>query len=116
MGFKLDPIVELTAMFISQSEIAVAEGESDALERAFRERARRVDHHDGFLGLELLREVGNSGRYVLLTRWRTKAHFRAYLKSADFRFAHGRQHEGVVEATGGAPLRQFDLVALGRAG
>jgi heme-degrading monooxygenase HmoA len=99
-------------MFVSQSEIEVPPDGAEALERAFAARSKRVDHHDGFLGLELLRDVGRRGRYVLLTRWRSRADFRRYLGSRDFREAHARQHEGVVEPRGGAPLRQFEAVDL----
>ena len=99
-------------MFVSQSEIEVGADGAGALERAFEARAKLVDRHDGFLGLELLREVGRDGRYILITRWRSQEHFRRYLKSADFRTSHARQHDGVQEATGGAPLRQFEAVEL----
>jgi heme oxygenase (mycobilin-producing) len=99
-------------MFVSHSEIQIPAADVEALERAFRERARKVDGHRGFLGLELLREVGNGGRYLLVTRWESREDFRRYMKSDDFRAAHERQHDGVVEPANGAPLRQFDLVPL----
>ena len=59
-------------MFVSHSEIQIPAADVEPLERAFRERARRVDGHPGFLGLELLREVGNRGRYLLVTRWESR--------------------------------------------
>jgi heme oxygenase (mycobilin-producing) len=99
-------------MFLSQSEIAVPAGGAEALERAFRARSRLVDGYPGFLGLELLRDIRGHGRYVLITRWRSRADFRRYLTSADFRAAHARQHPGVEEPSGGAPLRQFEAVDL----
>jgi len=99
-------------MFVSHSEIAIEEGQVGDLEAAFRARARLVDSHDGFLGLELLREVGRGGRYVLVTRWRTRDDFRRYMKSEDYRAAHARQHVGLEEASNGAPLRQFETVEI----
>ena len=103
----------LSIMFVSHSEIEIAEHGSDALERAFRERARLVDAHPGFLGLELLRDIGRKGNYLLVTRWSSRDDFRRYMKSSDYRAAHARQHEGVQEPAGGAPLRQFETVQLG---
>lgn len=97
-------------MFISHSEIHIAGESAAALERAFAERSHAVDRHAGFLGLELLREVGQPGRYLLVTRWSSREDFRRYMKSDDFRAAHARQHPGVVEPEGGAPLRQFEAV------
>jgi heme-degrading monooxygenase HmoA len=99
-------------MFVSHSEIAIEEEQVGVLEAAFRARARLVDSHDGFLGLELLREVGHRGRYVLVTRWRTREDFRRYMKSEDYRAAHVRERAGLEEASLGAPLRQFETVEL----
>ncbi len=99
-------------MFVSHSEIAVGEHGAEALERAFRSRWRRVDEHEGFLGLDLLRDVRGEGCYLLVTRWRTREDFKRYMKSGDFRAAHARQHVGVEEPAGGAPLRQFEAVDL----
>jgi heme-degrading monooxygenase HmoA len=99
-------------VFVSHSEIAIEEEQVGLLEAAFRARARLVDAHDGFLGLELLREVGHRGRYVLVTRWRTHEDFRRYVKSEDYRAAHAREHAGLEQASPGAPLRQFETVEL----
>ena len=63
-------------MFVSHSEIEVEEHGADALERAFRERSRLVDGHPGFLGLELLRDIGRKGNYLLVTRWSSRDDFR----------------------------------------
>ena len=82
-----------------------------ALEQAFRERARHVDDHPGFLGLELLRDIRDNGRYVLITRWRSRADFVAYMKSGDHARAHDRPHQGLSTiAQGGGKLEQFHVV------
>jgi heme-degrading monooxygenase HmoA len=101
--------------FVSRSEITVPVAEMPALERAFRQRAHYVDGHPGFLGLELLRDIRNNGRYVLVTRWRTRADFTAYMKSGDHARAHDRPHDGLglVSAAAGpnaGRLEQFHLV------
>ena len=103
--------------FVSRSEISVPVSEMSALERAFQERARYVDAHPGFLGLELLRDIRGNGRYVLVTRWRSRADFSAYMKSGDHARAHERAHAGLgpVKASGGR-LEQFHLVLEERAG
>ena len=98
--------------FISISEITVPSAEVDALERAFRERSRRVDGHDGFVGLELLRDIRANGRYVLLTRWRSREDFTAYMKSGDHAHAHARHHEGLssIGVGRGGKLEQFHSI------
>jgi heme-degrading monooxygenase HmoA len=102
--------------FESRSEITVPVAEMEALERAFEERAHYVDAHEGFLGLKLLRDIRNNGRYVLVTRWRSRVDFTAYMKSGDHRRAHERAHEGLGPVhTGGRGLEQFHTVREDRA-
>lgn len=98
--------------FLSRSEISVPIEEMPALERAFSERARLVDRHAGFLGLELLRDIRSKGRYVLLTRWSNRDAFKAYMKSGDHARAHDRPHTGLgpMGVGSGGKLEQFDVV------
>ena len=98
---------------MSQSEIHVPSDRAEQLEAAFLARSRLVDRHDGFIGLELLRDVHRPGRFVLMTRWRDRAAFSAYMRSRDFKTALQRQHDGIEEQVGGAPLRQLETVELG---
>lgn len=100
-------------MFVSQSEILIPEEDSTHLMAAFRNRLRRVDTHDGFLGLELLQDVQKPGRFVLITRWQSQQQFHAYLRSPDFKLAHERQHPHISEPPGGGRLRQFLAVDIG---
>jgi heme-degrading monooxygenase HmoA len=97
--------------FVSRSEITVPSEAMGALERAFEERARLVEGHAGFLGLELLRDIRGNGRYVLLTRWADRADFKAYMASGDHVRAHERNHEGLtaIDVAGGK-LEQFFVV------
>ena len=99
-------------VFVSQSEIAVPPEQGASLERAFAARARLVDGHAGFLGLELLKDLrAEGGRYVLLTRWRSRADFVAYMRSGDHGRAHERPHDGLdLGALHGGKLQQFQVV------
>lgn len=101
--------------FVSRSEITVPPAEMPALERAFEERARRVDSHAGFLGLTLLRDIRGTGRYVLLTRWQSRDHFTAYMKSGDHERAHARPHPGLSPVHGRGALEQFHVIVDVRA-
>jgi heme-degrading monooxygenase HmoA len=101
--------------FISRSEITVPQAEMAALEQAFEDRARWVDLHAGFLGLELLRDIRGNGRYVLLTRWQSRDHFTAYMRSGDHERAHARHHPGLGPVLGRGALEQFHVVVDVRA-
>lgn len=96
--------------FVSRSEITVPVEQMAALERAFEERARLVDAHAGFLGLQLLRDIRDNGRYVLLTRWRSRKDFTAYMRSGEHQRAHARPHEGLSAMLEGGKLEQFHVV------
>jgi heme-degrading monooxygenase HmoA len=104
-----------TVEFVSRSDIVVPISEMGALEHAFRDRARLVDRHVGYRGLELLRSIREDGRYVLLTRWRSQDDFRAYMKSGDHQRAHERSHVGLGPLGGGGKLEQLFSVILERA-
>lgn len=81
--------------FISQPEIVVSPEQKGPLAQAFALRARLVDGHDGFLGLDLLRDLRAEGRYVLLTRWRSRSDRVAYMRSGDHTRAHERARSGL---------------------
>lgn len=76
--------------YVAMSHIQVAATGAEALEAAFRDRLGEVDGWPGFAGLEVLADVGEVGRYVMLTRWRSKADFLAYLRSDAHRRSHAR--------------------------
>jgi heme oxygenase (mycobilin-producing) len=98
-------------VFVSHSEIVVPLAQRAALEQAFTGRAHFVDGHAGFLGLELLKDLRAEGRYVLLTRWRQRADFVAYMRSGDHARAHERPHPGLDPADlHGGKLQQFHVV------
>jgi len=71
--------------------ITVPEEGGEELAQRFEERAGAVDQADGFEGFELLRPTDGRTTWLVLTRWRDKASFEAWVASPAF--AHG--HRGV---------------------
>jgi len=76
--------------------ITVPESGSQELARRFADRAGAVDHADGFEGFELLRPTDDRQTWLVVTRWRDKEAFEAWVASPAF--AHG--HRGAP--SGGA--------------
>ncbi|MCP3101925.1 antibiotic biosynthesis monooxygenase [Myxococcus sp. K15C18031901] len=74
-------------MIVAISRFRAAPEEAQRLVARFQERARRVDAHDGFLGLEVLRSFEATPELLLVTRWRDREAMRAYFQSEDFRRA-----------------------------
>ena len=92
-------------MFVVSNRIPVAEGYEEEFAERFRTRAGLVEHHPGFVRLEICRpvkiamhghEMGGSAYHVVLTYWRRKEDFLAWVQSDDFRTAHNqRSSEGM---------------------
>jgi heme-degrading monooxygenase HmoA len=77
-------------MYVSMSRLRVEAARSDALVAAFRRRAHLVDSAPGFLGLEVWRSDRDPEEVLMVTRWRDRAAFTAYMRSADHRTSHER--------------------------
>jgi len=72
------------------SRLRVAAERSDELVAAFRARLRAVDAFDGFVGLEVWRNDRDPEELVMVSRWRDRACFTAYMRSAEHRTSHAR--------------------------
>ena len=77
-------------MYVALSRLRVAPTHVDALVSAFRARARLVDAADGFVDLEVWRSDRDAGDVVMVSRWRDRAAFTAYMRSDAHRISHGR--------------------------
>jgi heme oxygenase (mycobilin-producing) len=78
--------------------ITVSADSGDELARRFAARAGAVDGQDGFEGFELLKPTDARTTWLVVTRWRDEAAFRAWLESPAF--SHG--HQSAAERAGGA--------------
>jgi heme-degrading monooxygenase HmoA len=80
------------------SRLRVAAERSDALIAAFRERARLVDDADGFVDLQVWRSDRDPEEVLMVSRWRDRAAFTAYMRSAEHKVSHGRIDPGLQAA------------------
>ncbi len=77
-------------MYVSMSRLRVAASGSDALVDAFRRRAHLVDDAAGFIDLEVWRSDRDPGEVLMVSRWRDRAAFTAYMRSDAHKVSHGR--------------------------
>lgn len=77
-------------MYVSVSRLHVAPERSDELVEAFQRRARLVDSHAGFVDLQVWRSDRDPAEVLMVSRWRDRAAFTAYMRSPDHRSSHGR--------------------------
>jgi heme-degrading monooxygenase HmoA len=77
-------------MYVSMSRLRVAPAESDALVAAFRARAHLVDDAEGFVDLQVWRSDRDPGEVLMVSRWRDRDAFKAYMRSGAHRTSHDR--------------------------
>lgn len=72
------------------SRLRVEVDRSDELVGAFRDRLGMVESHDGFIDLQVWRSDRDPGEVLMISRWRDRAAFTAYMRSVDHRASHAR--------------------------
>ncbi len=77
-------------MYVSMSRLRVELDHSDELIAAFGDRAGLVESHDGFIDLEIWRSDRDLSDVVMVSRWRDRDAFTAYMKSSDHKVSHER--------------------------
>jgi heme oxygenase (mycobilin-producing) len=77
-------------MYVSVSRLRVPEERASELVAAFRRRAHLVDDAEGFVDLEVWQSDRDSGEIVMVSRWRDRDSFKAYMKSDAHRVSHAR--------------------------
>ena len=78
--------------------IPAADGKSAAMEEALLKVAAFVQTRDGSEGVEVLRDLGNEHRFILIERWTTEEHHATSLAN----LPEGTL-DGVKAAAGGPP-------------
>ncbi|HEX5618455.1 MAG TPA: antibiotic biosynthesis monooxygenase [Solirubrobacteraceae bacterium] len=77
-------------MYVSMSRLRIPVERADDLVRAFRARARLVDTADGFVDLQVWQSDRDAGELIMVSRWRDRAAFTAYMRSEEHKTSHGR--------------------------
>jgi heme-degrading monooxygenase HmoA len=77
-------------MYVSMSRLRVPAERAPSLGTAFRRRVGLVDSADGFVDLQVWQSDREPGELVMVSRWRDRAAFTAYMRSADHKVSHGR--------------------------
>lgn len=96
------------------SRLRVPPERAGELVRAFRARLGRVDGADGFVDLQVWQSDRDAGELVMVSRWRDRAAFTAYMRSADHRASHDRIDPGLqaaIRLEGLDHLHTYEVVA-----
>lgn len=77
-------------VYVSLSRLRIPAERADDLLRAFRGRSRLVDDFDGFIDLEVWQSDRDAGEIVMVSRWRDRQAFSAYMRSDEHALSHDR--------------------------
>jgi heme oxygenase (mycobilin-producing) len=77
-------------VYVSLSRLHVPPARASELIGAFRRRAHLVDDADGFLDLQVWQSDSDPGEVVMVSRWRDRRAFTAYMRSPAHRASHDR--------------------------
>ena len=80
------------------SRLRIPVERADALVRAFRARARLVDDADGFVDLQVWQSDRDAGELIMVSRWRDRSAFTAYMRSDAHKISHERIPPELQEA------------------
>ena len=85
-------------MYVSLSRLRIGAERAPELVSAFRRRARLVEEADGFVDLQVWQSDRDPGELVMVSRWRDRDAFKAYMKSEAHAVSHGRIDPSLDEA------------------
>ena len=77
-------------MYVSLSRLRIPDKCAPDLIRAFRRRAHLVEEADGFVDLQVWQSDKDPGELVMVSRWRDRDAFKAYMRSERHRTSHAR--------------------------
>jgi heme-degrading monooxygenase HmoA len=85
-------------MYVSLSRLRIDPDRAPELVAAFRDRVGLVDGFEGFVDLQVWQSDRDAGELVMVSRWDTRAHFTAYMRSREHKVSHGRIDAGLDAA------------------
>ena len=85
-------------MYVSVSRLRVDPSRAPELVSAFRRRARLVDSCEGFVDLQVWQSDRDGGELLMVSRWRDRASFKAYMRSKEHAISHARIDAALSEA------------------
>ena len=98
-------------MFVVMNRIMVNPEYKDQFEERFANRAREVDKMPGFMRNQVLRPANLDDPYIVLTMWRSKKDFEAWVNSEAFKKGHAKSGTLPPEVfLGHSELESFEVI------
>ena len=96
------------------SRLRIPPADAPALVAAFRGRLGLVDDAEGFVDLQVWQSDRDPGEVLMVSRWRDRDCFKAYMRSAEHRASHDRipaELQAVIALERLEHLHTYDVVA-----
>jgi heme-degrading monooxygenase HmoA len=84
-------------MYVSMSRLEIPTERAPELVTAFRNRSRLADEADGFVDLQVWQSDRDPGEILMVSRWRDRDAFKAYMRSDEHAVSHGRIDPGLKQ-------------------
>ena len=107
-------MVQRPGVYVSMSRLRLPPDDAPSLVAAFRGRSRLVEGADGFVDLQVWQSDRDRGEVLMVSRWRDRGCFTAYMRSAEHRFSHDRipdELKAVIDLERLEHLHTYDVVA-----
>ena len=101
-------------MYVSVSRLRVAPDRAPELVAAFRRRAHLVESAEGFVDLQVWQSDRDPTELMMVSRWRDRRCFTAYMRSPAHRVSHERIDPGLnaaIELERLEHLHTYEVVA-----
>jgi heme oxygenase (mycobilin-producing) len=101
-------------VYVSLSRLRVPAHASEELIAAFGRRAHLVDDAYGFIDLQVWRSDRDAGEILMVTRWKDRDAFKAYMRSTEHRVSHERidpRLQALIKLEALEHLHTYDVVA-----
>ena len=84
-------------MYVSMSRLEIPPERAPELVAAFQNRMHLADKADGFIDLQVWQSDRDPGEILMVSRWRDRPAFTAYMKSPAHKASHARIDPGLKQ-------------------
>ena len=97
-------------VFVAISKICIDDKMAEELENSFKNRSKKVDSFDGFLGLYFLRKKNAPNEFRGIFRFKDEESFKKYMKSELHKQSHDKTHRTINEAIKSNSVEFFEEI------
>lgn len=98
-------------MIVALSRFTIANGMSDGIREAFRNRAHLVDNAPGFLGMEVMSPISSPSEIWLMTHWLDEQSYRGWHRGHNYHQSHRGIPKGLKLVPGSVKVTLFEIFA-----